>query len=231
MRWWQVWRMVGGTDWPGALHWAGLCLLVTMVMEVCFILWLDYACLCMCVLTFCGYLIIVYRSWATLMWSHLHIYISPVFSSVTVYSLPLSSVASIHFKYLFFFWKAVIFCGAVVCVWVCEPRVLGLIPRYPLATFHSLVLPPSGQRLPKLLLYCPQMGLTMFICIWGCSSNKPLMFSTYSRRHYKKSKNLRQITSKRQSIFTFRKSLWFPILNFFNFFFYFAIFSLIPSNI
>ena len=29
--------------------------------------------------------------------------------------------------------------------------------------------PSSGQRLPKLLPYCPQTGLTMFICSWGFS--------------------------------------------------------------
>ena len=56
-------------------------------------------------------------------------------------------------------------------VQACEPRIPGSIPQYPLATFHSLILLPTDQRLPKLLPYCPQMGLTIFICIWGCSSN------------------------------------------------------------
>ena len=55
--------------------------------------------------------------------------------------------------------------GTVVSIRACKLRVPGLITRYPLATFHSLILSPSGQRLPKLLPYCPQMGLTMFICI------------------------------------------------------------------
>ena len=55
--------------------------------------------------------------------------------------------------------------GTVVSVRVCKPRVPGSIPRYPLATCHYLVSPPSGQRLSKLLPYCPQTGLTMSICI------------------------------------------------------------------
>ena len=54
---------------------------------------------------------------------------------------------------------------------VCEPRVLGSNLCHTLTTFHSLISPPSGQRLPKLLPYCPQTGLTTFICIWGCSSD------------------------------------------------------------
>ena len=40
-------------------------------------------------------------------------------------------------------------------------RVPSSIPRYLLAIFLSLVLLPSDQRLPKLLPYCPQTGLTM----------------------------------------------------------------------
>ena len=40
---------------------------------------------------------------------------------------------------------------AMVSVWKCETTIPGLIPQYPLATCHYLVLPPSGQRLPKLL--------------------------------------------------------------------------------
>ena len=57
----------------------------------------------------------------------------------------------------------------VVAQWsstlICEPRVPGSNPRYTLTTFHSLISLPSGQRLPKLLPYCPQMRLTTFICI------------------------------------------------------------------
>ena len=46
-------------------------------------------------------------------------------------------------------------------VQVCEPRVSGSNPRYSLTTFHSLISLPNGQRLPKLLPYCPQTGLKM----------------------------------------------------------------------
>ena len=59
--------------------------------------------------------------------------------------------------------------GEAVVQWssalVCEPRVLGSNSRYTLTTFHSLISSPSGQSLPKLLPYCPQTGLTMFICV------------------------------------------------------------------
>ena len=41
--------------------------------------------------------------------------------------------------------------GTVVSVRACEHRIPVSITRYLLATFHSLVLPPRGQRLPKLL--------------------------------------------------------------------------------
>ena len=80
----------------------------------------------------------------------------------------------------------------MVSVEAWEPRVPSSNPRYPLTTLQYLISPPSGQRLSKLLPYCPQTGLTTVICIWGCSSNKPHTFSTYSRepkhlrRHYKK---------------------------------------------
>ena len=36
--------------------------------------------------------------------------------------------------------------GTVVSVQAWQPRVLSLIPQYPLATCHYLVLPPSGKR-------------------------------------------------------------------------------------
>ena len=61
--------------------------------------------------------------------------------------------------------------------------------RWPL---FYLVLPSSGQRLPKLLPYCPQMGLAMVICI--CGSIEQLASCTHHQRkrekldHYKKSK-------------------------------------------
>ena len=44
---------------------------------------------------------------------------------------------------------------------VCKPRVLVSNLRYLLTTFHSLISPASGQKLSKLLPYCPQTGLTM----------------------------------------------------------------------
>ena len=52
---------------------------------------------------------------------------------------------------------------------------LGSRVRYPLASFHYLKSPPSGQGLPKLLPYCPQTGLTMLYAAISLSS-----FSTYS---------------------------------------------------
>ena len=44
---------------------------------------------------------------------------------------------------------------------VCKPRIPGSNSRYSLTTFHSLISPPSDQRLPKLLPYSPQTGLAM----------------------------------------------------------------------
>ena len=59
--------------------------------------------------------------------------------------------------------------GKAVVQWssalVCEPRIPGSNPRYMLTIFHSLLSPPSGQRIPKLLPYCPQTGLTTLICV------------------------------------------------------------------
>ena len=51
----------------------------------------------------CIYLVVVYRAWATLVWSCFRIYIWPVFPSVDVHSLPLSPLPSVHSKYLYFF--------------------------------------------------------------------------------------------------------------------------------
>ena len=63
----------------------------------------------------------------------------------------------------------VVVVGEAVAQWsralVCEPRLQGSNLRYTLTTFHSLISPPSGQRLHKLLPYCPQTGLTTFICV------------------------------------------------------------------
>ena len=59
--------------------------------------------------------------------------------------------------------------GEAVVQWsstqICEPRVSGSNLRYTLTTFQYLISPPSGQRLPKLLPYCPQTGLITFICV------------------------------------------------------------------
>ena len=59
--------------------------------------------------------------------------------------------------------------GEAVVQWssarVYKPRIPGSNPRYTLTTFHSLIASLSGQRLSKLRPYCPQTGLTTFICI------------------------------------------------------------------
>ena len=66
--------------------------------------------------------------------------------------------------------------------------------QYPLATFLSLVLPPSGQKLPKLLPYCPQTGLTMFYALAAVAAIASLILNIFkrdrkhSRDHYRKSK-------------------------------------------
>ena len=58
--------------------------------------------------------------------------------------------------------NALVYFGEAVVEWLAFGHANpGSIPQYPLATFLSLVLLLSGQRLPKLLLYCPQTGLTM----------------------------------------------------------------------
>ena len=82
--------------------------------------------------------------------------------------------------------------GVVVSVRAWEPMVPGSNPWHPLTTFQYLILLLCGQRLPKLLPYFPQMGLTMLICIWGCSSNKLHTFSTHSRENI----NIRGVTIK-----------------------------------
>ena len=82
----------------------------------------------------------------------------------------------------------------------CKPRVLGSILRYPMATFLSLVLPPSGQRLPKLLPYCPQMGLTMLYTFEAVASIASLVLNVLEnitiRGVTMKNLNLRQITGR-----------------------------------
>ena len=65
--------------------------------------------------------------------------------------------------------RCISFNGEAVVQWssalVCEPRIPGSNPRHTLTTFHSLISLLSGQRLPKLLPYYPQTGLTTFICV------------------------------------------------------------------
>ena len=92
-------------------------------------------------------------------------------------------------------------------MWVCKPRVPDSIPQYLLPTCHYLVLPPSGQRLTKLLPYCPQMGLTMFIWIWGFSSISLSSFSTYARENV----NIRGVTIKNLKIRS-GLALWYASL-------------------
>ena len=76
----------------------------------------------------------------------------------------------------------------------CESRVPGLILQYPWATFLSLVLPLSGQRLPKLLPYYPQMGLTMLYAFETVAAVASLVLNILKRehkhswRHYRKFK-------------------------------------------
>ena len=89
----------------------------------------------------------------------------------------------------------------MVSVRAWEPRILNSNPRYPLTTFHYLISPPSGQRLPKLLPYCPQTGLITLICIWGCSSNKAHTFSRENlniRGIYTKIKIIKPTPNNRQ---------------------------------
>ena len=50
-----------------------------------------------------------------------------------------------------------------------------------LATFLSLVLPPSGQRLSKLLSYCPQMGLTMLYAFEAGAAIASLVLNIFKR--------------------------------------------------
>ena len=72
----------------------------------------------------------------------------------------------------------------------CEPRVPGLIPQYPLTTFHFLALPLSGQRLPKLLPYCSQTGLTMLYA----SEALAVMSLTSSQHIHRENVNIRGVT-------------------------------------
>ena len=70
--------------------------------------------------------------------------------------------------------------------------------QYPLATFLSLVLPPSSQRLPELLSYCPQTGLTKLYAFEALAAIASLSFLTTSKENVKyrgvtiKNLNLRQ---------------------------------------
>ena len=75
---------------------------------------------CVCV---CIYLVVVYRVWATIVWSCLRIYICLVFPLVDVHSLPLSPLLSVHSKYLYFFrenyffvsFKQISLCSIFLC--------------------------------------------------------------------------------------------------------------------
>ena len=52
--------------------------------------------------------------------------------------------------------------SGLVLGYVVQWSSVGLNPRYTLTTFHSLISPPSGQRLSKLLPYCPQTRRTIY---------------------------------------------------------------------
>ena len=100
--------------------------------------------------------------------------------------------------------------STVVSGRVCKARVPGSIFRYPLATFLSLVLPLSGQRLPKLLLYCPRTGLTTLYAFESVAGVASLVLNIFMRerkhsRHQYKNVQPTPNNGQRQSKLTFIK--------------------------
>ena len=86
-----------------------------------------------------------------------------IFHTCTLLSYPstFSPPRTLKFTYTFFTNFPLSVMVQWSSAWVCKPRVVGSNLCYSLTTFHSLISPQSGQRLPKLLSYCPQTGLTM----------------------------------------------------------------------
>ena len=50
---------------------------------------------------------------------------------------------------------------------VCEPRIPGSNPRYSLTTFHSLISPPSGQRVKDYPNYCHTILRRDLLCLYA----------------------------------------------------------------
>ena len=76
---------------------------------------------CACVYM-CMYLVVVYRAWATLVWSCLSIYICPVFPLVVEHYLPLSPLRSVISTYLYFSGERCIFLSfkqILFCIFSC----------------------------------------------------------------------------------------------------------------
>ena len=95
-------------------------------------------------------------------------------------------------------------------MWLAFVQVnLGSHVRVPISADHSsLALSPSGQRLPKLLPYCPQTGLIMLYA-FAVIASYVLNTKREHRKlrcHYKKSKPA-PLTGRRPSILASMKPI------------------------
>ena len=72
--------------------------------------------------------------------------------------------------------------STVVSVRACEPKVPGSKLWYPLATFLSLILLLSGQKITQIAAILSSDRTYNVICIWGCSSSSLPRFQHIQER-------------------------------------------------
>ena len=72
----------------------------------------------------------------------------------------------------------------MVSVRACQPKVR--VSIYLLAPFLYLLLPPNSQRLPKLLPYCPQTGLTTVYAFEAVAAITSLVLNIFKRKREEK---------------------------------------------
>ena len=103
--------------------------------------------------------------------------------------------------------------STVVSVWACELRVPGLIPNIRWPLFFLWYYRRVAKDYPNCCHTVLRRDLQCYMHL-RLQQQQPLILNIFKRkrkhtsRHYKKSKNVRQITGKRQVHLSLHKAYW-----------------------
>ena len=149
--------------WHGFWSWTTPRCYIVCFLFVCllFSLYFNFQLQCLVYISFClfffFYNLVFFCIILTLQWSlSAYQHFSVVYFDLGV--IPRWSLALVVSSTTVCVWKR---WYSGLALWYASLRSRVQIP-VTLTTYHSLISPPSGQRLPKVLPYCPQTGLTTF---------------------------------------------------------------------